>query len=527
MIKTFLNLFRQPAHQTQVDLTEGVLPYGKDNNFPLRLATMVQSSPTGAAGVSIISEFIEGAGFSDQSLKDIVINGRGETFGILHSLTCESWALYRGFAWLIKYNAQAQITEIFNIPFENVRLCKPDSRGVISKVRVNPYFGTSEYRKSDSVEYDVFTPNQKQTLAQIAKQTEKFKGQILYVGQTRPLSRFYPEPEYYSAQGWLKIDAGIQDYHSNNLEAGFFQTVLLKMIGNPDDPSTHPDDQSTDDQGNKISIRTRGERFNIAMQEFTGADSKTKMLVLWEQLKDQMPELQAFPQITNENFFTNLQETCDRKILIAMKVPGILVNMGRENSLSDGAQMANATKVMQDRVKKPQNMLENYYMQVLKMFATPYVGEVKIINGNTFQELETIDPSIWEVLTPEEKRQWIKENTEYPISNAPAPMPVSNFKDIFFTDYPEGAKKNAAKALKYSEDHPGCGTPMGKRRGADISEGRPLSFKDIKSTYNFLKRNAGFENTLFSDSCNAVLFSMWGGKPMLDYCADKIKFVNE
>ena len=199
MIKTFLNLFRQPAHQTQVDLTEGVLPYGKDNNFPLRLATMVQSSPTGAAGISIISEFIEGAGFSDQTLKDKVINGHGETFGILHSLTCESWALYRGFAWLIKYNANAQITEIFNIPFENVRLCKPDSRGIISKVRVNPYFGTSEYRKSGSVEYDVFNANQKQTLAQIAKQTEKFKGQILYVGQTRPLSRFYPEPEYYSA----------------------------------------------------------------------------------------------------------------------------------------------------------------------------------------------------------------------------------------------------------------------------------------------------------------------------------------
>ena len=31
----------------QVDLTEGVLPYRKGNNFPLRLAQLVQSSPTG------------------------------------------------------------------------------------------------------------------------------------------------------------------------------------------------------------------------------------------------------------------------------------------------------------------------------------------------------------------------------------------------------------------------------------------------------------------------------------------------
>ena len=141
MIKAFLNLFRQPAHQTQVDLTEGVLPYGKDNNFPLRLAQLVQSSPTGAAGHSILSSFIEGNGFSDQTLKDLKINGLGETFGLLHACTSESLALYRGFAWLIKYNASAQITEIYNVPFENVRLCKPDSRGVISKVRVNPISG--------------------------------------------------------------------------------------------------------------------------------------------------------------------------------------------------------------------------------------------------------------------------------------------------------------------------------------------------------------------------------------------------
>lgn len=526
MIQVFNHLFRQPAHQTQIDNIEGILPYGKDNNFPLRLATLVQESPTGSAAISIISDFIEGAGFSDATLKDIVINSKGETFGNLHSSTCESWALFRGFTWLIKYNATAEITEIYNIPFENVRLGKPDNKGIISKVIVNPYFGTSEYRKQDSIEYDVFT-DQKSTRLQISKQQTKFKGQILYVGQTRPLSRFYPEPDYYAASGWLKIDAGIQQYHGNNLDAGFFQTVLLKMIGDPDAPSTHPEDQRTDDEGNKMPFRTRGERFNIEMQQFTGSDSKTKMLVLWEQLKDQMPELQAFPQITNENFFANLQDVCDRKILMACKVPGILVNIGRENSLSDGSQMANATRVMQDRVKKPQNILESFYSTVLKRFNKPFVGEVKIVNGNTFQELETIDPSIWEVLTPEEKRQWIKENTEYPVSDAPAPQPMSNFANVFFSDYPESAKKNASVALKYSEDHPGCGTPMGKRRGADISEGRPLSFKDIKSIYSFLKRNAGFENTLFSDSCNAVLFSMWGGKPMLNYCAEKIKFINE
>jgi len=248
-----------------------------------------------------------------------------------------------------------------------------------------------------------------------------------------------------------------------------------------------------------------------------------------KEILPQFPELQAFPSVANDNFFTNLQETCDRKILIAMKIPGILVNTGRDNSLSDGTQMANATRVMHDRVAKPQNMLEAIYMQVLKRFREPVVGEIKIVNTNSFQELDAIDPLIWEVLTPEEKRQWIKDNTEYPVTEAPAPVlaPVNKFQNILFTDYPEGAKKNAARALKYMEDNGACGKPFGKQLAKDIVDSKPLSFKDIRKIYNYLKRNRDHQNKLFSDSCEAVLFSAWGGVAMFDYCASKISMIND
>lgn len=411
------------------------------------------------------------------------------------------------------------------MPFENCRLGIPDSSGVISKIVVNPYFGTPlhDQTKKFQREYDTYTPEKRFVLEQMAKQGKSFKGQILYIGETRPLSRFYPQPEYYSSKSWMAIDAGIQEYHANNLDAGFFQTVLLKMVGDPDQASTHPEDQKTDADGNKVSIRTRGERFNIEMQSFTGSESKTKMLVLWEQLKDQMPELQAFPQITNADFFTTLQQTCDQKILMSMKIPAILVNIGRENSLSDGAQMANATRVMHDRVTKPQNLLERTYKEILGKFFEPVNGEIKIINTNSFQELDNIDPLVWEVLTVDEKRKWVKENTEYPVLPGPAPVMQAKFQDIFFTDYPQKARNNAKQALEHTSP---CGTPMGKRRGQDIAEGRPLSFKDIRSIYSYLKRNQGHKNKAW-ESCEPVLFHMWGGQEMLDYCADKIKMINE
>lgn len=524
-IQVFNHLFRQPAQEGQKDLTEGILPYGKDNSFPLRLAKLVHESPTAASGISILSDFIEGNGFSDNTLKDLKINGRGETFGELHSLTCESYALFRGFAWLLKFNLSGEVTEIFHIPFENCRLGIPDSHGVIGKILVNPYYGSPLFDRKYTVEYNTYSPEAKDVMGQMGKEGKKFKGQILYVGQTRPLSRFYPQPEYYSAKGWMGIDAGIQEYHENNLDAGFFQTVLLKMVGDPDAPSTHPEDTKIVD-GVPTSIRTRGERFQIVMQQFTGSDSKTKMLVLWEQLKDQMPELQAFPQITNENFFTTLQATTDQKILMAVKIPAILVNIGRENSLSDGAQMANATRVMHDRVAKHQNLLESKYKEVLGRFVSPFTGEIKIVNTNSFQELDTIDPSVWEVLTPEEKRLWIKENTEYPILPGQAPQtpaPEAKFTNVYFSDYPDKAKSNAKRALEHNVQ---CGTAMGRQRGKDISEGKPISFKELRKIHSWLKRNSGFKNQTW-ETCDAVLFHMWGGEDMLSYCEDKIKMINE
>lgn len=435
--------------------------------------------------------------------------------------TCEAWSLFRGFAWLLKYSLEGSITEIHPIPFENCRLGIPDPKGIISKIFVNPFYGTDIDDKKYTVEYDTYSP--KEVRAQMGKQGPKFKGQILYVCQTRPLSRYYPEPEYYSCEGWMGVDAGIQGYHKNNLDAGFFQTVLLKMIGDPDLASTHPDDQKDDGNGNKVSSRTRGERFNMEMQKFTGSDSKTKMLVLWEQLKDQMPELQAFPAITNDNFFTNLQNVCTEKILQAHKMPGILVNMGRENSLSDGAQMANATVVMHDRVKKHQALLERTYKEVLSRFVQPFTGEVKIVNTNSFQEIKSIDPLVWEALTVEERREWIKENTEYKIQETVVQPQATNFRNVFFTDYPDKAKSNAKRALEHTIP---CGTPMGKRRGEAIAEGKPLSFKEIKSIYSYLNRNTGNKNKTW-DSCDAVLFHMWGGQEMLEYCEAKIKMINE
>lgn len=541
MIQVFKNLFRQPAQPIQVDLSNDTLWYGSDNAFPLKLATLVQESPSASSCISVLADFIEGKGFTDETLTDKIVNGQGQRFGDIHCLASDSLALFEGVTLIIKYTIEGKISEIFHYPFENVRLCKPDSKGIISRALINPYFGTAIYRRQDDEQYDLFNPDPMVVRAQMAKQKNQYKGQILYLAQTRPLSRFYPQPYYYSAKSWMAIDAGIGKFHESNLDAGFFQTVLLKMVGNADEPSTHPDDQVINDSGQKESIRTRGQRFELNMQQFVGADSKVKMMVLWESMKEQFPELQAFPSTTNENFFTALQDFTTQNILRATKIPAILANMSKESSLSDGNQMMNATKVMHDRVAKPQNMLTRTYKTLLTNFKEPFTGDVKIVNTNSYDSMAKVDPAVWGALTVEEQRIWIARETDYPIipgaaapqptptgqPKATTPQPVNQFENVFFTDYPAKAKDNAKRALKFMEQAGGCGSKAGKQMAQDIVDGKPISYKDLGKIYRFLKKNRQYDNAVFSDSCDAVLFSSWGGMAMFDYCEAKIRMVNE
>jgi len=211
------NLWRQPAPRNAATIDK-YLPYnspcGSFDSFPLVWDKAIQESPSASSCLSTIQDFIEGFGFSDTNLEKIVVNGKGETFWQIHHQTVKSFAEFEGFYWLLRFNALSGVTEWEVLPFENCRLGVPDDKGYISKIYYNPFFGTNEYNGQDkkrTVVYDVYNPNSLK--AQIAEQKEKFKGQVLFVGTTTARSRYYPLSKSYSVIDWMKIEAGIADYH--------------------------------------------------------------------------------------------------------------------------------------------------------------------------------------------------------------------------------------------------------------------------------------------------------------------------
>lgn len=409
-------LKREISTDAQKNFYEGTIIYGEDDAFPLRLAQAVQKSPATSACISTKSQFIKGAGFSDKRLMKQKINANGETLWQLHCKLADMLALFEGFAVNLKFNSLQEITSCYDMAFESIRFVKPkeDLVTYIDQIVYNPYFGTIEYKKEFSKQYPLF--DRDRLPEQLESMQAKFPGQVYYYGKTTPLHRFYSMPRYFkSAEKWINIDGKIQEFHDENLDNGFFQSVLLTVIGDPNQWSNNPRTQEkyTKDDGTEgfRPTKTVGEEFNDQMQEaFSGSKKAGNVMVQWAVNQNEIQKVQPFPSNTNADLFLALQDLTTKNITIATKTPSILANISEGVSLgSAGSEIQKAIELMQSNVVEDQMTLEDFYNDVL-LPGMGIEGNVKIVNFNPISSKPEIEDKIWEFLNDEEKKQWIVKN---------------------------------------------------------------------------------------------------------------------
>lgn len=522
------SLFRQVAPRNASTI-EGYLPYGEHDNFPLDWSNDIQNSPTANSCLGTLQDFIEGQKFSDDNLMKRVINPKGETLWQLHQQNADSWGEFEGFAWLVRYNSLGQVTEIDFLPFENCRLGKPDSTGYISKIYYNPFFGTIDYKgqdKAQTIVYDVFNPDA--VKQQIARDKNKYKGQVFYCATTTSLSRYYPRPKPLAAKKWMKIEAGISDYHQDKIDNGFLNDYILIMKGNPNEPSTNPDFQ--DDSKSK----TVGQEFDDVMERnFMGKGQHANVMVQWVNNPDEKPEILPVPSSANGDLFITLDNQATKKITVAWKVPSILANISEGVSLGgDGNQVRVAVKLMQQRVIKEQKILTDAYERILKLMVQPYNDEVKIVSYNPYPEMEVLDDKVWNAMSQDEKREWIKEHTDIKLieetvvetPTEPIPQPIQNFINAVPVSFPDNVIATVKRALEYGDK---MGIKCGGKAGIDVANSivanQNMGLKQLKRIHSYLKKNERFSNSPFNEGCDVILYNRWGGKEMYEFLDSKLK----
>jgi hypothetical protein len=391
------NLFKEKAPKNIQDKAAHILKWGVKNNFPQETIQIIYDSPTASASMDTYIDFLEGDGITQKEIAEFKVN-KTQTFDEFHSQISPDEGYLEGFAVAVKYNEFGEKIQLKHLPLESVRLGIPDDEGYINKIYYNPFYGTSEWKEIETVVYDVYNP--KVALEQFAEQGEKYNGQIYFCATEKPLYRFYPKPYYTGGLKWFIIDNKIGMFHERNIDNNFLLSVLFKMVGDPDEAL------ETDSDGNVT--KTTGQVFDEMLRnEFSGAEKGGMAMALWSKVKDQMPDIQAFPSSTNHELFIALQKLTTDNISIATKVPPILANIQVSSGFNTD-ELVNAIKLMYQRVNKKQRKLERAYKELLTGFKNaPIVDELTIRNINP---VDVIPPEVWAVLSVSEQRKFIENN---------------------------------------------------------------------------------------------------------------------
>lgn len=99
--------------------------------------------------------------------------------------------------------------------------------------------------------------------------------------------------------------------------------------------------------------------------------------------------------------------------------------------------------------------------------------------------------------------------------------------DKVYSDYPEQAKKNAAKALAYKEkNNPRCGTPQAWQFAKLLTEGTSISRCLISemASYNRFEKKKGQS---YSEGCGGLLWDAWGGEEGIRWAEQKLDEINK
>jgi hypothetical protein len=157
--------------------------YGLGNSYPQKILEIVNSSGTGKVCMDIYIKFIEGAGFVDQALSELIINSNKEKLNTLLSKCAKDLRYFNGFAVLVKYDFKAIPIEFYNVPFEHCRIEIDSDLSYTGKIAVYPDWTniTGKIFNQDDVKFiNRYDPERVAEQIIEAGGPEKYLGQILY-----------------------------------------------------------------------------------------------------------------------------------------------------------------------------------------------------------------------------------------------------------------------------------------------------------------------------------------------------------
>ena len=96
-----------------------------------------------------------------------------------------------------------------------------------------------------------------------------------------------------------------------------------------------------------------------------------------------------------------------------------------------------------------------------------------------------------------------------------------------YSDYPQSARNNAKRALKWKKENgSSCGTSVGWRRASQLASGQALSRSTIARMASF-KRHQQNKDVPYSEGCGGLMWDCWGGSAGINWAISKLKQIDK
>jgi hypothetical protein len=230
------------------DISLKIQQYGEGNAYPQSVRAIVNASGTGSSCVDTFRKFINGKGFQDATIAEMLFNSKDNGNDVLAKVDAD-YAMYGGFALHLNLNANYKYTSITHVPFEHARFEQADvTTGKFDKIALHPdwaheFTGVKRWQASDIVFVDIFTTDIDKINMQVANAGgwQNYKGMIFYYSRLGGLT--YPTPIFDSVITDMNTEEGISNVSNRNARNNFMPAgMLVDKVNATDNPRTGNED---------------------------------------------------------------------------------------------------------------------------------------------------------------------------------------------------------------------------------------------------------------------------------------------
>ena len=240
--------------------------YGAGDDMPNDMVRIVNSSGTGRACITKLTQFTQANGLVDATLAASKANP-DQTFNSFIADLAMIGAYFKCASFRVLYNNQGLPARAYSVPTQKLR------RVGSTKFIYNDLMGESNRVQSKDKHLSIFDPLEppQKRLDRVALQIEKYGeqfGDIVYHFRKgiKLYHDVYSIQDYYSGIEDIESDAGISILERRNIKRGWKTAVII---------STAPIDKEVQDQNG----RTQFDKFSDTVKKFAEQDAAVAVVV--------------------------------------------------------------------------------------------------------------------------------------------------------------------------------------------------------------------------------------------------------